>query len=184
MITTECIISYPSIFEPKENPSGAMKYSCSILVDKKDIKGVADIQAAIDKAIARGRETIPAWKAKAPKFRYAPFRDGDEELEDGSKTDRIYAGKMFLNCSSNDAPGVVGPDAKPLMNQDSLYAGCIVRLDVNPYPYSNSGNNGIGWGLNNVMLIKDGKRLDGRQNAEDAFSGFSSAAATDESDLM
>ena len=107
---------------------------------------------------------------------------GDEELDDGTKTDKIYAGKFFLNCSANDAPGVVGPDAKPLMNQEALYAGCIVRLDINPYPYSNSGNNGIGWGLNNVMLIRDGKRLDGKQNAEDAFSGFAGATAAEESD--
>ena len=184
MITTEVIISYPSVFEPSADPSGAMKYSCSALIDKKDVKGVAELQEAIDKATAKGKETIPAWKAKVPKFRYSPLRDGDEELEDGTKTDKIYAGKFFLNCSSNDAPGVVGPDAKPLMNQDALYAGCIVRLDINPFPYSNSGNNGIGWGFNNVMLVRDGVRLDGKQNAEDAFSGFSQAVENESDDLM
>ena len=180
MITGPVIISYPSIFEPKENPSGAMKYSCSVLIDKKDTKTVTEFENAIDAAIKKGRENIPAWKSKAPKFRYKPLRDGDEELEDGTKTDPVYENKLFINCSSNDAPGVVGPDAKPLMNQDDLYAGCIVRLDVNPFPYSNSGNNGIGWGLNNVMLIKDGDRLDGRRKAEDAFGSF----ADNESDEL
>ena len=172
MITPEVIISYPAIFEPKENPSGALKYSCSILIDKGDTKGVDEFRVAIAKAIERGQGLIPAWKNKVPKFRYQPLRDGDEELEEGGKTDKIYANKFFINCSSNDAPGVVGPDAKPLMDQDKLYAGAIVRLDVNPFPYSNSGNNGIGWGLNNVMLVKDGTRLDGRAVATDAFAGF------------
>ncbi|RLC76046.1 MAG: hypothetical protein DRI61_13985 [Chloroflexi bacterium] len=181
MITPEVIISYPSIFEPKENPSGAMKYSCSILIDKSDKKGVADFEKAVATAIQKGRENIPAWKNKVPKFRYPALRDGDQELEDGTKTDPIYEGKLFIKCSSNDAPGVVGPDAKPLMNQDDLYAGCIVRLDVNPFPYSNSGNNGIGWGLNNVMLVREGERLDGRKNAETAFGAF---ASNESDDLM
>ncbi len=181
MITNEVIISYPHIWEAAKNPGGAMKYSCSILIDKNDKAGVAMFQKHIDLAIQKGRENIPAWKSKVPKFRYAPLRDGDQELEDGTKTDPVYEGKLFLNCSSNDAPGVVGPDAKPLMNQDDLYAGCIVRLDVNPFPYSNSGNNGIGWGLNNVMLVRPGDRLDGRKNAEQAFGAF---ADNESDDLM
>jgi len=180
MITSEVIISYPAIFEPKPNPSGAMKYSCSILIDKKDKKGVKALNDAIDLAVQKGIENIPKWQKKKPFFTYQPLRDGDEELETGKKTDPAYEGKMFLNCSSNDAPGVVGPDAKPLMDQNLLYAGCIVRLDINPFPYHNSGNNGCGWGLNNVMLVREGERLDGRQNAESAFGVF----AEEESDKL
>ena len=58
MITGECIISYPAIFEPKENPSGALKYSCSLLFDKEDTKSIEELQEAINKAIARGKEKI------------------------------------------------------------------------------------------------------------------------------
>ena len=168
MITGECIISYPAVFEPKENLSGALKYGCSLLINKKDTETLAAIQKAIDKAIKRGKEKN--WDGKLPKFRYEPLRDGDEELASGDKTDAIYKGKVFLNCSSNTAPGVVGPDAKPLMDQTKLYAGCIVRADINPYPYKHAGNAGIGWGLQNIMLVSDGDRLDGRQSAEDAFA--------------
>ena len=181
MITPEMIISYPAIFEAKPNPSGAMKFSCSLLIEKKDKKGVKSLQNEIEKAIQKGIDNLPKWQKKKPFFQYQPLRDGDEELENGKKSDSTYEGKMFLNCSSNDAPGVVGPDAKPLMNQEALYAGCIVRADINPFPYTNSGNNGVGWGLNNIMVIRDGDRLDGRLNAEQAFGAF----ADDESeDLM
>lgn len=168
MITGECLISYPALFEPKANPSGALKYSCSLLFDKSETATIAELTKAIDKAIARGKDA--KWGGKVPKFRYKPLRDGDEELESGEKTDAVYKGKVFLNCSSDTAPGVVGPNAKVLMDQNKLYAGCIVRADVNPFPYKHSGNAGIGWGLNNIMLVADGARLDGRQNAEDAFS--------------
>ncbi|MDA3808619.1 MAG: DUF2815 family protein [Thiomicrorhabdus sp.] len=185
MITPEVIISYPAIFEPKPNPSGAMKYSCSILIDKKDKKGLKQFTDAVEGAIQKGIENIPKWQKKKPFFQYQPLRDGDEELESGKKSDAVYEGKMFLNCSSDgdcgDAPGVVGKDAKPLMDQKALYAGCIVRLDINPFPYHNSGNSGVGWGLNNVMLVRDGDRLDGRMSAENAFGSF---ADEESSDLM
>ena len=85
----------------------------------------------------------------------------------------------FINASSNDPPGVVGPGAKPLMDQGEIFAGCYVRADVNPFPYDNSGNKGVGWGLNNVMLIKQGERLDGRQRAEDAFANYASEPDAD-----
>ena len=169
MITCEAVISYPAIFEPKENPSGKMKYSCSLLFNKDDTKGIAELQAQIDKAISKGKET--RWNHKLPAFRYPPLRDGDAELESGDKSDSIYKNMFFVNCSSDTAPGVVGPDAKPLMDAKALYAGCIVRADINPFPYKHSGNSGIGWGLNNIMLVADGKRLDGRQSAENAFAG-------------
>lgn len=181
MITNEMIISYPALFEAKPNPSGDLKFSCSLLIDKSDEAGVKALQDAISRATEKGKSTI--WGGKVPNFRYKPLRDGDEELASGEKTDPVYKGKFFLNASANDAPGVVGPDAKPLMDRSAIYAGCIVRADINPFPYKNSGNSGVGWGLNNVMLVRDGERLDGRQKAEDAFAGF---AANEEAndDLM
>lgn len=181
MITCECTISYPAIFEPKENLSGKMKYSCSLLIPKSDTKGVAEFKKAIAKATQAGKEKL--WKNKVPKFRYDPMRDGDAELESGEKEDPAYKGHFFVNATSDNAPGVVGPDASPLMNQDALYAGCIVRADINPFPYDNGGNKGVGWGLNNVMLVREGKRLDGRQNAEDAFSNFATGDTDNEGNL-
>jgi len=175
MITSVCRISFPALFEPKANPSGALKYSCSLLIPKSDVAGDEAVKKAVDKAIEQGKEKL--WKGKVPKFRYEPLRDGDAELASGEKTSKEYEGHYFLNCAANTAPGVVGPDAKPLFDQGAIYAGCYVRADVNPYPYSNSGNHGVGWGLNNVMLVREGERLDGRQKAEDAFAGFTEPEA-------
>ncbi len=178
MITSEMRLSFPALFEPKPNPSGALKFSCSLLIPKTDVEGVSAIRRAIDKAIEQGKEKL--WKGKVPKFRYEPLRDGDAELEDGTKSDPCYKGMYFLNCASDNAPGVVGADAKPLMDHSSIYAGCWVRGDINPFPYLNSGNAGVGWGLNNIMFWKDDARLDGRTNPEDAFAAF----AKPEGELM
>ncbi len=173
MITPVGIISYPSLFEPKPNPSGQLKYSCSLLFDKSDLAGIAALNEAVSKAIDKGITSL--WKGKKPAFRYNPLRDGDDELKSGEKTDKVYAGKVFINCSSEQAPGVVvatGQGPKPLLDPTAIFAGCFVRADINPFPYSNKGNNGIGWGLNNILLLREGPRLDGRMRATDAFAEY------------
>lgn len=173
MITPVAIISYPALFTPKPNPSGVLKFSCSLLIDKSDVEGIKQLKDAIAAATEKGRTTL--WANKVPAFRYQPLRDGDKELESGEKSDPIYKGKVFLNCASDNAPGVVvatGQGPKPLMDPEAIFAGCYVRADINPFPYKNSGNSGIGWGLNNILLLKEGPRLDGRLRATDAFAQY------------
>lgn len=178
MITNPGIITFPVLFEAKPNLSDKLKYSGSFLIDKTDKKGIAALRAEIASAIVRGKEKL--WQGKLPKFNYQPLRDGDEELADGTKEGPEYKGRFFLNASCNgdpgdNKPGVVGPDAQPLMDQGEIYSGCIVRLDIKAFPYKNGGNNGVGWWLNNVMKVDDGERLDGKMNAVDAFSQYAKA---------
>jgi len=172
MITDVCVGSFIRVFEPAEDPSGRMKYSICLLFDKSNTKAIEDLQAAIKKAIQKGKET--KWGGKVPKFRYEALRDGDEALENGERTTPEYANRMFLNasCLEDSPPGVVGPDAKPLMDQTMLYSGCQVRADIRAYPYKAKGNCGVAWWLDNVMLVADGERLDGKMNAVDAFADY------------
>ena len=80
----------------------------------------------------------------------------------------------FFNCTSPNQPGIVGPDNQPILDKSTLYSGCICTLDINIAPFFNKEHNsrGIGAYLNNLMLVKEGDRLDGRQSAEDAFAGI------------
>jgi len=180
IITGLAIISYPALFEPKANLSGALKYSCSLLFHKTDTASIEALQSAVDAATAKGK--VDLWNNKVPKFRYEALRDGDAELASGEKSDKIYAGKMFLNCTSNTAPGVVDQRAQPVMDPSIIYAGCIVRGQLNAFPYKNSGNAGVAWGLNGIMFIKDGERLDGRQSATEAFAEFAATNDNDDDD--
>jgi len=172
MITPEATITYPALFEPKENLSGHLKYSCSLLIPKSDKKGIAKLEAAIEKAKQKGKTA--KWNNKIPHFNYEPLRDGDKELENGQKEGNEYKGMMFINCSANEdsPPGVVDCYGEKLLDKQAIYSGCVVRADVRPYPYKSGGNCGIAWWLNNIMLVDDGPRLDGKQNAVDAFADF------------
>jgi hypothetical protein len=60
------------------------------------------------------------------------------------------------------------------MNKDGVYSGSYFNVDVNFYPYAHTdGGKGVACGLNNVMFVKAGERLDGRQDAVTAFAGMS-----------
>jgi len=183
MITNVGTITFPVLFEPKENLSGVLKYSCSLLIPKTDVNGIAKIKAEIAKAVTKGKDKH--WGGKVPKFKYEALRDGDAELASGDKEGAEYKGMFFLNCSAGDdsPPGVVGPDARPLMDRHSIYSGCQVRLDVRAFPYKSGGNNGIGWWLSNCMLIGDGPRLDGKMNAVDAFAEFAVNDTSDDDEI-
>lgn len=165
-------ISYPHLLEPKANQSGALKYSCCLLIPKSEKTLVQWFLDKIAAATAKGMETKWAGKAKPPKFRYAPLRDGDAELESGERTGKEYEGHYFINCSSNEPPGLLDRRGNTIFDKDVIYAGCKVRADINAFPFAANGNNGIGWGLNHVMFWEDGPRLDGRVAVNDAFKEF------------
>lgn len=170
MITCLVRFSYLNIFEPKETPSGDMKYSASLLIEKDNEKGIKEFRDAIAVAIEKGLAVNKFSKAQVPGLRL-PLRDGDVEFEAGNRGEE-YKDHFFVNCSSKNKPGIVDAQAKPLFDADEFYSGCFGRADIAFFPYNQAGNRGIGVGLNNIMMVKTGDRLDGRQSAETAFGKY------------
>lgn len=173
MILENVRVSFVHVVEPAPNLSGDLKYSCQVHIDKNDKENLKRAEVGIEKAIAKGMSSM--WGGKKPKFRYEPLRDGDAELASGDLTDKCYENIFFFNASMDPKygkPGVVDENLHPVMDANKIYSGCYVNIDVNPYPYDNSGNKGIGWGLANIMFVEDGDRLDGRQSAQDAFASL------------
>jgi len=156
-----------SIFEPNRKGKYAV---CAILPNNHPQMAKIEeaIENAVQKGVADGKFTQA--QTKSASFR-RPLRDGTKEVETGEKPGH-YSGHMFLNANNNDAPGVVGPDAEPLMSKDGVFSGSYFHVDIGFFPFSRDGNRGIGCGLNNVMFVKEGERLDGRQSAEQAFAGM------------
>lgn len=169
-------IAFVNIFEPAENLSGDLKYSLQVRIEKDDMNNVARARAAVEKAITKGMQT--KWGGKKPVFRYEPLRDGDKEIESGEQTDKSLAGHYFFTANKDPKygrPGIVDENLQPVMNTEKFYSGCYVNIDVNPFPYKNGGNNGVGWGLSNIMFVEDGDRLDGQRSAQDAFGSLAPA---------
>jgi hypothetical protein len=130
-----------------------------------------EVKAEIAKAKAAGikKNMFTEANTKSASFKQC-LRNGDEEVATGERLGH-YKGHMFFNCNNKEQPGIVGPDTAPLMDQAQLYSGCFCNVDVNFYPFNNESK-GVGAGLNNIMLVRAGDRLDGRQDAATAFAGM------------
>jgi len=155
--------SFAHVFEPAPTPSGAMKYSVSVLIPKTSTAEVARFNAAFEK-VKKDNPTF--WGATIPKTLKGGLRDGDEEREG----DPVYAGHYFFNASSNERPGVVDEALNPITDKNEFYSGCYGRVSVTMYPYDQSGSRGIAFGLNNVMKLEDGDKLGGSTSAAVDFA--------------
>lgn len=164
----EVRFSYPNVFVPRDDNNGKAKYSCCVLISKDNTAAIDLLTQKINAAKALGK--TKCWEGKIPAVLKGPLHDGDEERHD----DPAFAGHYFFNCSSVNKPGVAVLDAGLLTDAipggDDFYAGCYGAVVINLFPYSNSGNRGVGVGLTNVVKTRDGERLaGGSASVEDSF---------------
>ena len=167
----EVRFSYCHLFEPKANPNGKLKYSVAILIPKKDKATLEVAQAAINAAMEAGKAS--KWGGRIPAKCASPLRDGDEERPD----DPNYEGMMFINASSDRKPGVCvleGGKVVEALDEEDVYSGCWGAIVINFFPYDNSGNRGVGAGMNNVIKTRDDERLAGGSSAETDFADMES----------
>ena len=154
--------SYCHVFKPHAiEDEGEPKYSCAVLIPKKNKKTLAMVKAAIDAAKEEGK-TLFGGKMGGLKL---PLRDGDEERPD----DEAYRGMYFFNATSKSKPKVVDADLDEIIDPEDFYSGCWGRVSVRFYPFAKKGNKGVAVGLNNLQKIKDGENLSGGSSAEEDF---------------
>lgn len=173
MITNPVRISYVNVLKPKEDLSGNLRYGCRVLIPKEDEALLKSFEAAVHSAKKAGIEKGKFTKAQAngPKFK-TPLRDGDVEFKAEIVKSPEHKGHMFFNCSSFDPVGIVNVNGSPITTSEEIYSGCWARLDLSFYPFNSGGSMGVAVGLNNLLKVKDDDRLDGRQNAAEAFKDY------------
>jgi hypothetical protein len=162
-VTGKVRLSYCNLFEPRASmPGQEAKYSVCVLIPKSDSATVEKVRAAIEAAKQAG---AAVFGGKVPPGLKSPLRDGDTERDAPE-----YAGHWFINASSKQKPGVVDASLNPILDASEVYSGCYGRVSLNFYAYNNSGNRGVGAGLQNVQKLAEGEPLSGRSRAEDDFS--------------
>lgn len=173
VVTGKVRLSYVHLFEPYTNdPEKEARYSVTILIPKSDKVTLEKINKAIEAAKEDGK--TKTFGGKIPGNLKTTLHDGDEEADLDRNPE--YAGHFYMAMSSKTRPGVVDQDLNPILDSTAVYSGCYARVSINAFPYSNSGNKGISFGLNNVQFLDDGEPLGGRTRAEDDFG--------DDSDLL
>lgn len=164
MITGKGRLSYAYIWEPRQQDGQDPKYSTSFLIPKTDKETIAKFNAAIEAAKELGK--TKRWGGKIPSNLKLPLRDGDEEIDKGDE----YRDCYFFNASSKDAPGIVDAHRNAILDKNEVYSGCYARISISLFPYDQSGNRGIGVGLNHIQKLADGEPLGGsRGKAENEF---------------
>jgi len=164
--------SYAFVHEPRaQNEGDEPKYSIQMIFNKSNEKAIKQLVQIIANSAAAKWGTDPN---KFPRMKYNPMTTDEEHGEDGdmSGVEKHLIGMITCNARNKNKPGIVGPDAKPLFDQDDFYSGCMARASLGSFAYDNSGNKGVSFALNNLMKVKDANRLDGQSNATDDFADF------------
>ncbi|MBO6237315.1 MAG: DUF2815 family protein [Bacteroidales bacterium] len=169
VITGKVRFSYVNIFKSRAFQAGQdAKYSVCLLIPKEDKATLTKIHKAVEvaKEDAKGKK----WGGKVPANLKLPLRDGDIDRPD----DENYAGHMFLNATSKDAPQIVDRKVQPILDPMECGSGDYCNVSVNFYAFNTNGNQGVGVGLNNIQKLKDDTRLGAaRASAESDFGdGF------------
>jgi hypothetical protein len=153
------------------------EYSIALLWPKST--DLSDIRNAIDEA------AVSKWGPAAPRLLgtklKTPLKDGNLKVNDDGEMDPIYKDKWYVNARSKQRVPIVGVDLQPV-DPSEVYSGCFFHAQLRFYPFDwNKGQSrGVGCGLQNIMLVGKGKRIDGRETAEQAFKDFQPEVMDDE----
>lgn len=180
IITPQFRAAFVSIFEaeePMEGRDGAPRYSVTMLFPKS-----TNLDAL--KKLA-GEAAAEKWSdpARRPQVK-SPFRDGDTVTWPG------FAGHTFAKAWSLYKPGVVDQNLQMVIDPSRLYPGVWLIAQIGAFAYANSGNNGVGFNLYNLQIVRDDTPFLSRPDAAAAFQvipGFTdqktvqlASASTDE----
>lgn len=168
VVTGEVRLSYVHLFEKyAQNEGQDPKYSCVILVPKKDRATIKAIREAQRAALENGKTS--KFGGKVPSNWKNTFRDGDEDDAVDHERNPEYAGHMFMTVSATQQPGIVDRSVQPILDSREVYSGMYARVSINAFPFNTQGNKGVSFGLNHVQKLRDGEPLGGRSRAEDDF---------------
>jgi hypothetical protein len=175
--TPRALGCYVFLTKPRAQDNGDPAYSIALLFEKTaDLSKVeaAIVEAAVGKW---GPNAVAALKSGRLRN---PLRDGDEKFTETG--DQHFKGKRFLNAKSTSRPGLVDTNMQPV-DPNEVYSGCFFHAAVRFYAYDKNGNKGVGAGLQNLMLVGKGTRIDGRKSADKDFEGFQADVREGDADI-
>lgn len=172
IVTPVFRVSYPHVFKPNQvKPSDKPKYSITMLIPKD--ADLTKIKAAMKNA------KIAAFgpnKADWPEDLESPVVDGDAPK---FKDKEGYKGHYAIKATSNEdsKPVVVDQQVNPIVNQADFYAGCYAKAHVYAYVWEYMGKQGIGFIVDHIQKVRDGKSFGGKKPVEEVFSAIESEDA-------
>jgi len=148
LTTPECRLSYPALFEPrKPGDMQAGKFTATLLFPKENDAAIKLLRDAVKTIVA------DKWGQKVPKTLHLPILDGDDEEQES------YHGNWFVRVWTKIKPAVyfIGEHGayEKATEPRMFYPGCWVRASVTPFAWVNMGKQGVTFGLNSVLFVRD-----------------------------
>ena len=167
VVTGKGRFSYLNWATAKKNElSGKEEFSTEFLIPKSDTETIANLKTAMKAALDK------KYNGKYPPNLRNPLRDGDTEVkQDGSPLGAEYKGHFFIRTKCNEQPGVVDENRQAILIANEFVSGDYGRVSVTAYAYSQVGNNGVAFWLNNMQRLEKGEPLGGKASAVDDFGG-------------
>ncbi len=170
-------VSFPHLFEPTINDKGKKSWSVVLVFDKaaQSTPEYKEMVLSIEAAAAeRFGQKIPSGikrKSLEPKSGYPFTETAAKEQYFGWAED----GSVMVTLSSRYAPLVIDRDKSELLDAEAVYGGCYARASYSCYAYSQSGNEGVSFGLRALQKVKDGDSLGGSRASASEFDDLAEA---------
>jgi hypothetical protein len=165
--TPYATLSFPTVFQPKRRSDDAKAepvYSAVLLFNPAQQNSPA-FKAMVAACHAKAKEE---WGDKQNmKEVKMPFRDAGEK---SAKWAGFEDGHIFISPWSKSRPGIVNAQRQDILLPEEVWAGQLVRANITPFAWLNSGKKGVSFALNHIQIIRtDTPRIDGRGNAATVF---------------
>jgi hypothetical protein len=197
IVTPEGVLSYPKVFRSelphKPKPTDKKAWSTTILFDK-EATATAEFKAMVDAAVSLaverfgqavsrkvefltdGPDAGRSFLRNGDSFVFLPFRNDVKKKGYPEQFVSFVTARKVDDPEKNiRPPEVIGRSGKPCDQRD-IYPGVKARVSLGAFAYDNNGNKGVSFGLNNVLKVGDGDRIDNVKNAADEFGSHVEAA--------
>jgi hypothetical protein len=182
LITPEFRVSYPHVFKPQApKPTDTPKYSITMLFRKdSDLMGFAPgggEPRGIKEVIRNAKILEFGDKENWPKDLESPVVDGDD-IKFADKEGYKGCWVIKATTSEDQRPSVVDHEMVPIVEPAAFYPGCYARAYIYAYVwfYPNRQKfmkRGVGFILDHVQKLRDGKSFGGKKPVEQVFSPVS-----------
>lgn len=163
-------VSFPKVFEAESFNGGAPKFSVAAVWDPSKFTPAEKRlwQAMTDLCDEVSMERFKKKMSELPANFKRAIRDGAEKADLAGYGE----GTLFANLSSKMKPGLIDrtKGGSPITDENEFYPGCYAIATVSAYSYDQGGGKGVALGLQNLMKVGDGDRLDSRTDAGDDFA--------------
>ena len=181
VILTNVLLCFPYLWEPNTynpaDPKFGAVFNMGQVPDPATMQALKNALAIAAKEKFGDKMNNQAFVADLKK----PFKDGGSFLKN-KQLAGFQIGDFCVTATSKQQPNVVDQRVQPIIDKKLVYAGCIVNAQVIAFAYDNKSK-GVGFGLQNVQLVRQGTPLGGvAQRPDEVFKPVADTGASSGAD--